>query len=134
MPNNNFSPASQRFQEAILRFPALWLLLICLVVYGRGLGGDFVLDDWPVVKENSHITDFGYLADYFTGDVWGNTELNPLEDSESYPLYRPLFLVALNAGHHLWLDYPFSLPCFYRRTEREHRLFLVQHRYCSSFR
>jgi len=106
MPNNNFSPASQRFQEAILRFPALWLLLICLVVYGRGLGGDFVLDDWPVVKENSHITDFGYLADYFTGDVWGNTELNPLEDSESYPLYRPLFLVALNAGHHLWGDNP----------------------------
>ena len=102
MLRNNFAQASQRLQRAILRFPALWLLLICLIVYGRGLGGDFVIDDWPVVKENSHITDTRYLSNYFTRDVWSNTEANLTNNFGGYSLYRPLFLTTLNLGYQLW--------------------------------
>jgi Tfp pilus assembly protein PilF len=86
----------------IARRPALWLILLCLVVYARGLGGDFVMDDWPVIKENSRITALHHVPDYFTSGVWDNTDLAEKVNVTDTSLYRPLFLITLNMGYHLW--------------------------------
>jgi hypothetical protein len=86
----------------IARRPAFWLILLCLVVYARGLGGDFVMDDWPVIKENTKITALHYVPGYFTSGVWDNTDFAEDANFTDTQLYRPLFLVVLNVGHHLW--------------------------------
>ena len=81
-----------------------WLFLLCLLVFARGLMGDFVMDDWPVVKENSKITDSKYIPDYFTSGVWANTDLSEQTGAGGHSLYRPLFLLTLNISHQLWGD------------------------------
>jgi tetratricopeptide (TPR) repeat protein len=86
----------------VIRAPVLWLLLVCAVVYGRALLGDFVLDDWPVVKENSRITELHYIRDYFTSGVWSNTDLGEKHASFGNFLYRPLFMLVLNLGYQSW--------------------------------
>jgi tetratricopeptide (TPR) repeat protein len=84
------------------RQPAFWLILLCLLVYSRGLGGDFVMDDWPVIKENSRITAFHHVPDYFTSGVWANTDYASEVNFTDTHLYRPLFLLTLNIGHQVW--------------------------------
>lgn len=85
-----------------------WLFLLCLLVFGRGLMGDYVMDDWPVIKENSRITDSQYIPDYFTAGVWANTDLAGQTGLNDHSLYRPLFLLTLNIGHQLWGDNAFA--------------------------
>lgn len=70
--------------------------------------GDFVMDDWPVVKENSKITEAKYIPDYFTSGVWSNTDLSEQTGAGGHSLYRPLFLLTLNISHHLWSDNAFA--------------------------
>ncbi len=93
-------------QNLLFRFPAFWLLLLCLVVYIRALGGDFVMDDWPVIKENTRITELRHIPDYFTSGVWNNTDWSKEANFTDKQLYRPLFLVTVNVGHHLWGNNP----------------------------
>ena len=81
-----------------------WLFLLCLLVFARGLMGDFVMDDWPVIKENSKITETQYIPGYFTSGVWANTDLSEQTGAGGHSLYRPLFLLTLNISHHLWGD------------------------------
>jgi tetratricopeptide (TPR) repeat protein len=90
--------------DFFLRAPQLWLLVLCVLVFGRGLDGGFVMDDGPVIHENSKITELKYIPGYFTRDVWGSTDLAEQTGINSNVLYRPLFLVTLNLGHHLWGD------------------------------
>ena len=78
--------------------------LLVLLVFARGLGGEFVMDDWPVVKENSKITETKYIPDYFSRGVWSNTDLAAETGVQDRSLYRPLFLLTLNLGHQLWGD------------------------------
>ncbi|MBL1277090.1 MAG: hypothetical protein COB30_013480 [Ectothiorhodospiraceae bacterium] len=66
--------------------------------------GDFVMDDWPVFKENSKITDIKHIPDYFTSGVWANTDLSEQTGVGGHTLYRPLFLLTINIGHQLWGD------------------------------
>jgi tetratricopeptide (TPR) repeat protein len=73
-------------------------------VYGRALGGDFVLDDWPVIKENSRITETRFIPDYFVSGVWSNTDLGNETASAGNFLYRPLFMLVLNLGYQVWGD------------------------------
>jgi tetratricopeptide (TPR) repeat protein len=60
------------------------------------------MDDWPVIKENSQVTEIRYIPDYFTSGVWSNTDLGDQFDTIGDFLYRPLFLTAINIGHQLW--------------------------------
>ncbi|HEC18321.1 MAG TPA: phospholipid carrier-dependent glycosyltransferase, partial [Gammaproteobacteria bacterium] len=83
-----------------------WLFIFSLLVFAGGLGGDFVMDDWPVIKENSRITDSQYIPDYFTRGVWANTDLAAQTGVGGHSLYRPLFLLTLNLEHRLWGDNP----------------------------
>lgn len=85
-----------------------WLFLLCLLVFARGLMGDFVMDDWPVIKENSKITDTKYIPNYFTSGVWANTDLSEQTGVGGHSLYRPLFLLTLNISHLLWGDNAFA--------------------------
>lgn len=81
-----------------------WLFIFCLLVFAGGLGGDFVMDDWPVIKENSKITDTKYISDYFTSGVWANTDLAGQTGIAGNTLYRPVFLLTLNLSYQLWGD------------------------------
>ncbi len=83
-----------------------WLLIFCVIVFASGLGGDFVMDDWPVIKENSKITDTKYIPDYFTRGVWANTDLAEETGIGGHSLYRPIFLLTLNLSYQLWGDNP----------------------------
>jgi tetratricopeptide (TPR) repeat protein len=79
-----------------------WLIVLCVVVFARGLSGDFVMDDWPVIQDNSKITEMKYIPGYFSRGVWANTDLAEQAGLSGTTLYRPLFLLTLNAAHHLW--------------------------------
>jgi len=81
-----------------------WLFIFCVIVFASGLGGDFVMDDWPVIKENSKITDTKYIPDYFTSGVWANTDLAEEVGIGGHSLYRPVFLLTLNLSYQLWGD------------------------------
>ncbi len=81
-----------------------WLFIFCVIVFASGLGGDFVMDDWPVIKENSKITDTKYIPDYFTSGVWANTDLAEEAGIGGHSLYRPVFLLTLNLSYQLWGD------------------------------
>jgi len=81
-----------------------WLFIFCIIVYTSGLSGDFVMDDWPVIKENSKITDTKYIPDYFTRGVWSNTDLAKETGLGDHSLYRPVFLLTLNLSWQLWGD------------------------------
>lgn len=81
-----------------------WLFIFCVIVFASGLGGDFVMDDWPVIKENSKITDTKYIPDYFTHGVWSNTDLAEETGLGGHSLYRPVFLLTLNLSYQLWGD------------------------------
>jgi hypothetical protein len=82
----------------------VFLFLLCLLVFSRALMGEFVMDDWPVVKENSKITGSQYIPDYFTSGVWANTDLSEQTGVGGHTLYRPLFLLTINLAHQLWGD------------------------------
>lgn len=86
----------------------VWLALLCLLVFARGLMGDFVMDDWPVIKDNSKITETKYIPDYFTSGVWANTDLSEQTGVGGHTLYRPLFLLTLNLAHQVWGDNAFA--------------------------
>ncbi|MCF6338620.1 MAG: tetratricopeptide repeat protein [Gammaproteobacteria bacterium] len=81
-----------------------WLFIFCVIVFASSLGGDFVMDDWPVIKENSKITDTKYIPDYFTRGVWANTDLAEEAGIGGHSLYRPVFLLTLNLSYQLWGD------------------------------
>lgn len=98
----------QRLRAVLLRAPELWLALLCLLVLGRGLAGDFVMDDGPVIQNNSKITELKFIPDYFTHGVWRNTDLADQANLSGNSLYRPLFLLTLNVAHHLWGASPFG--------------------------
>ncbi len=106
MASTEPSRPNHRIQHLLFRFPAFWLLLLCLVVYLRTLAGDFVMDDWPVIKENTRITEIRHIPDYFTSGVWNNTDWAEEANFTDKQLYRPLFLVTVNMGHHLWGNNP----------------------------
>jgi tetratricopeptide (TPR) repeat protein len=102
MTNTPTTGLGQRLAALLLRAPQLWLVLLCLLVLGRGLSGEFVMDDGPVIEDNSKIIAFKYIPDYFTGGVWHNTDYADQAKLSGNVLYRPLFLLTLNLGHHLW--------------------------------
>jgi len=81
-----------------------WLFIFTVLVFAGGLGGDFVMDDWPVIKENSKITNTAYIPDYFTRGVWANTDLAEQAGVAGNTLYRPMFLLLLNVSYQLWGD------------------------------
>jgi len=62
------------------------------------------MDDWPIIKENSKITDTKYIPDYFTHGVWSNTDLAEETGLKDHSLYRPVFLLMLNLSYQLWGD------------------------------
>jgi tetratricopeptide (TPR) repeat protein len=105
-----FSHISDRLSQRFQQQPTLWsvILLLTLVwlLFARSLGGDFVMDDWPVIKDNSRITQASAIPDYFRHGVWANTDLAEQVGLQGTVLYRPLFLLTLNAAHHLWGDNP----------------------------
>lgn len=90
------------------KFLPVGLFLLSLLVLGPGLLGEFVMDDWPVIKENSKITDVKYIPDYFTSGVWANTDLADQAGIGGHSLYRPVFLLTLNLAHQLWGDNAFA--------------------------
>lgn len=80
------------------------LFIFCVVIFSASLDYDFVMDDWPVIKENSKITDTKYIPDYFTQGIWSNTDLAKEVGVTDHSLYRPVFLLTLNIGYQLWGD------------------------------
>jgi hypothetical protein len=101
-----FSLISDRLKQGFLQHPMPWsvalLLAVVWLLFAPSLGGDFVMDDWPVIKDNSKITQSSAIADYFRRGVWANTDLGEQTGMQGTVLYRPLFLLTLNAAHHLW--------------------------------
>lgn len=96
-----------RIRHSLKAHPVPWLVVLCIVVFARGLSGGFVMDDWPVIKDNSKITEAKYIPGYFSRGVWANTDLAEQVGLSGATLYRPLFLLTLNLAHHLWGDIGF---------------------------
>ncbi len=91
-----------RFSTHPLLFSALVITLLCVLTFGRSLFGGYIMDDWPVVKENSQITEIKYIPNYFTQGVWANTDWADEVDLADFRNYRPLFLLLLNLEYQLW--------------------------------
>ena len=96
----------QRFEQHPTFWSAAALVSLVWLLFARSLSGDFVMDDWPQIKDNSKITTTAAIPDYFRHGVWANTDLAEQTGLQGTTLYRPLFLLTLNAAHHLWGDNP----------------------------
>jgi len=75
--------------------PALLLVTFCL--YMPVLGGGFVVDDTPIIKDNPFLHG-NHIADYFSKGFWANTALA----DNTIAMYRPLILIIFSMGHKLW--------------------------------
>lgn len=106
MPTKPALNSKNKFKGIFSAHSTLWstllIVTLCLVVFGRGLWGGFVMDDWPAIKEISKITEVTYIPNYFTHSVWANTDLADQVGLSGTSLYRPLFLLTLNIGYQLW--------------------------------
>lgn len=100
------------FKAHPMLYSALLIVTLCCITFGRGLSGDFVLDDWPVIKENSKITEAKYIPGYFTSGVWANTDWADEVGMNEFRLYRPLLLLVLNIEYRLWGDSPLGYHVF----------------------
>ncbi len=85
--------------------PVLALVVIVTAVYFNGLSNDFVMDDWPVIAENSKLDSARYISDYFSSGVWKNTDIGSEQDTF---LYRPVFLLTLYLAKQSFGNSPFG--------------------------
>jgi len=81
----------------------LALIIISIATYSNGLSGEFIMDDWPIIAENSHLTGTHNITHFFTSGVWNNSGIPGDQDNF---LYRPVFLLTLYLGHQLFSEGP----------------------------
>ena len=74
----------------------LALLLVTLLIYLPSLGGGFVVDDTPIIKDNPYL-DGNHIFDFIRRGFWANTALG----DNSIAMYRPLVLVVFSMIHKL---------------------------------
>jgi hypothetical protein len=52
------------------RFGPLAVALLALAVFGPSLGGDFVFDDLPIIRDNPWVHELRYARGYFGTALW----------------------------------------------------------------
>jgi tetratricopeptide (TPR) repeat protein len=82
----------------------LALLFVSFLIYVPSLSGDFVVDDTPVIKNNTHIRDSSHFADFFRKGFWENTAL----EDKTIAMYRPMVLVFFSLNHGISGNDPFG--------------------------
>ena len=86
------------FQKEILV-----LIVVSTALYFNSLSGAFIMDDWPIIAENPHLTGTHNIVPFFTSGVWNNSGIPGDQDDF---LYRPVFLLTFYLGHQLFGDAP----------------------------
>ena len=78
----------------------LWAVIVA--VFGIGLHGEFVWDDFSLIVNNATLRDPSLLRELLTTEFW-NISSSKAELSETYAqVYRPVTTFALFAQHQLF--------------------------------
>ena len=89
-------------------FALIALLISTFVIYAPSLGGGFVLDDGPFIKDNPYIRDASHITRFFSKGVWENSAV----EVNSEPLYRPMSQVPMLLNHAIWGSNPVGYHLF----------------------
>jgi protein O-mannosyl-transferase len=84
------------------------LLTVSFFVYAPSLGGDFIIDDIPQVRDNPYIRDIGSIPRYFTKGLWENSALEITTEKR----YLPMTLVPMLLNYQVWGGNPFGYHLF----------------------
>lgn len=97
-------PASPRVLDAPNSLPllspgrlAVLLAVLAVVPYANVFSNNFVLDDFPIIVENTLIRDVRNVGELFTSNYWG--EGDPARDRG---LYRPLTVFTYAIDYAFW--------------------------------
>src|SRR5580765_6531581 len=72
------------------RYQALLLLIVCIVSYANGIGGDFTYDDKAIVRDNPRIRSPGRIPEIFETPYFGGARGTGSN-------YRPVLLLSYAA-------------------------------------
>ena len=65
------------------------------IAYVNSLGGEFIWDDYHLVKNNAYIRDPSRMANFFTEDIGAGA-------FSKFPFYRPVQMLANTADYAVW--------------------------------
>jgi tetratricopeptide (TPR) repeat protein len=91
-------PTKDRFRGALM---TLSLIAAGFLVYANSLGGAFVYDDEPLVKDNVTLTSVSYVGEIFRNNILAGA-------GQQSVFYRPLQMLTLWADHAVWKFNPFG--------------------------
>lgn len=86
----------------------LAVVILSLVTYANGLGGEYVIDDLLFMVDNPHLSAPHDIAYFFTDDVLSYS----VSPSTVVAIYRPLFFATLWLGNAIGLGSPLALHLF----------------------
>ena len=76
-------------------FSAALIAGVGFLIYANSLGGDFLWDDYHLVKRNAYIRDFSNIPRIFTEHVGGGAK-------RKYHFYRPLQILSYAFDYAIW--------------------------------
>ncbi|MBN3038479.1 MAG: tetratricopeptide repeat protein [Candidatus Omnitrophica bacterium] len=78
-----------------LLLPLALIAILGLVIYANSLHGEFLWDDFHLVKQNKYITEWSGLPKVFTGGIGKGA-------GRTYHFYRPLQLITYMIDYNFW--------------------------------
>ncbi len=88
------------------------ILVLTFIAFFNTLSNDFAYDDTTQILQNELIRSWSNLPDALTREVWfwrAAQEKDPNQEAgPTTPYYRPVFIVYLMMGWHLFGDHPFG--------------------------
>ncbi|HAJ56539.1 MAG TPA: hypothetical protein DCL35_02085 [Candidatus Omnitrophica bacterium] len=77
------------------------IIVLGLAIYNNSLGGDFILDDYPLIKDNNYIRDLSAPHRIFTKNL-SDRAFDP------HSMYRPMTALTYALDYHFWREDPFG--------------------------
>ena len=84
------------------------LITVSFIMYAPSLGGDFIIDDIPQVRDNPYIRHISDIPRYFTKGLWENSALEITTEKR----YLPMTLVPMLLNYQVWGKNPFGYHLF----------------------
>ncbi|MFH1868377.1 MAG: tetratricopeptide repeat protein [Candidatus Omnitrophota bacterium] len=81
-------------------FPILMVLILVVLgfaVYANSINGEFILDDYSLVRNNTFIKNIRFIPDIFANDIFSGSG-----ESRESTFYRPLQVLSYMADYRIW--------------------------------
>ncbi|HIE44496.1 MAG TPA: tetratricopeptide repeat protein [Candidatus Omnitrophica bacterium] len=85
-------------RQTAVRFQIISIAIVIVLgfgAYSNSINGEFIWDDYPLLRDNTYIKDSSYIARIFTGDIGAGS-------GTRYGYYRPLSMLTYMLDYSLW--------------------------------